>query len=242
MSVAAVLADSPLAFYLLDEDSGSVAIDDSGNGRDGTHVNDPIRLGCAMSYGGTVTEDDTTFGNAALALSVTGGTWESWFWMNEIDGPLQHDYANLRDNSGTPDGDDGWFLYANTSGGVGSATILYRVGGTQFDTGILASTVQDQTWRHFAITYDASETRYFIDGVHRFTGGGPGSAPSPGPGASAVALPWHVAKNGELSQWWTFRAARVAFFSTKLSDARIAAHAAGAAPCSGGWVVGSVAW
>lgn len=234
MAAADVLADSPLAFYRLDDLSGPTALDTSGNARDGTHVNDPIRLGCATSY--DAISDDTEFGHASLALPLGAGAWEAYLWLNADDV-----YAVLRDHSGSPAGDNGWLLYADTSGGTSTGVVTYRVGGTEFTTDIPVSEVKDQTWRHFAITYDSTETRYFVDGALRWVGKGPGSAPSPGPAATPVALPWHVAKNGELSSFWELRCARVAFFDSKLSDARIAAHASGLRPCtSAGPTVGFI--
>lgn len=231
MSIAAVLADNPLAFYLLDEGPGDpVAVDASPNGRDGVHINDPYRLGCASSYGPPM---DTEFGNAALVLPLTAGTWEAYLWMNEYE-----QYGLLRDHSGTPPGDNGWLLYGDNSGGTPSGVVQYRVGGTEFTTTVPSAEIKQQRWVHLAITYDATQTRYFVDGVLRHTGAGPASAPSPPGPAYAAVMPWHAHKNGELPPIGDNRAARVAFFDVMLSDARIALHATDP-PCAG-WFVGPV--
>lgn len=227
MALADVLADSPLAVYLL-EDNGSTAVDASGNGRNGTHINDPIRLTCGMAYDGV--SDDTELGNAALQLSLTGGTWEAWVYLEQT---VDASFGANRDHSGVPNGDSGWILFTTNSGGTFLNEISYRVGNREYFTGLDIESIRAQKWVHTAIAYDAAETRFYLDGVLAHVGGAHSG--------QAVALPWHVSKNGELPEHQALRMTQLAFFGSKLSAARIQAHASGGSPCGGGgFFVGKV--
>lgn len=228
MALLDVLADGPLALYPLDELGGTTVVDASGNDRDGTYVGGPSPLGCGHLFDGV--DDDAVFADPALALPLTGGTFEGWLWMAP-DTTLGLSIG--RDHSGDPSGDNGWMLFTTQSGATVLNELSYRVGGREFFTGLSIDLIRAQRWVHAAVTYDAAETRLYLDGILVYTGGAPGAVP--------VALPWHIGKNGELAYHTFLRAARWAFFDRKLSAERIAAHASGGSPCPvGGWSIGQV--
>lgn len=82
-----VLNDTPLAYYRLDEASGLVASDSSGNGYDGTYT----ATGTARGIGGLIVDPDaavtfdgsTGFASMGIPLtigsSLLGTSWECWF-------------------------------------------------------------------------------------------------------------------------------------------------------------------
>lgn len=228
MALADVLADAPIALYRMEELGGTVALDGSGNGRDGTYVGGPTPLGCGTLFDGS--NDDALLGAAALALPLAGGTFEGWIWMDPD--PTVQLFIG-RDHSGTFGGDNGWMLFTTRSGGTTLNELSYRVAGREYFTGLSIDLIRAQRWVHAAVTYDAAEARLYLDGILVHVGGPHAAVP--------VKLPWHVSKNGDLEEHTPMRAARWAFFASKLSAERIAAHASGGSPCPvGGWSIGQV--
>lgn len=107
-----VLADSPLLYLKLNETSGTVAVDSSGNGRDGTYVNGPV-----LNQRGLVQADTDT----CVLFEATAGshvTLPSSGWMNVTSMTITaicritlSGIQMLASRYHDPDGDRSWFLY-----------------------------------------------------------------------------------------------------------------------------------
>lgn len=206
-----VLADSPVAYYKLDETSGSVAVDSSGNGLDGSHFDSPI-----FSVLGPIDgEDDrSTFyrqglgvwtdtpSDASLAFT-TNASIEAWtMWRN---GSIL-----LRDSTNA----NGWILAFDNAG-----TLNVRAGGTNFSTGLTTTSVlKDGQWHHIVLTKSGGTVTLYIDGTSVYSSGGAGS--------TAAVVPWRICRNGTSGSLvhCTAAMAHVAFYNSALSAARVAVH------------------
>jgi len=153
----------------LDEGSGSVAGDVSGNGHDG------------LLEGRAVFEADTADGSSSAvrfsrsgdridlgAIDVTGAgsglTLEAWFKADSFPGP--HSDARLISKAEGTDVDEHVFMLSTVR--QGSAVRLrgrLRVGGVT--TTLIASSGDITTgrWHHSAMTYDGARLRLYLDGV-----------------------------------------------------------------------------
>lgn len=74
-----VLADSPVAFYRLDESIGTVMADSSGNGRNGTYAASGIALGAAPLIGGSASSANFTNNGP---VNKGGGSVTAASWMD----------------------------------------------------------------------------------------------------------------------------------------------------------------
>jgi parallel beta-helix repeat protein len=146
------------AEWHLDDGNGTTAVDTSGNGNDGTLVNNPAwvkgKIGKALSFDGT---NDYVDCGQSTSLKITGAitveAWVNWtgagnpYFVTKSGGPGHRSY----DLSGNEDG-----------------TAEFRVGGadcnTQKSSGTI--TIPAGEWVHLAGTYEPSRyVRLFVDGA-----------------------------------------------------------------------------
>jgi len=171
---AAVLADSPIAYWRLGESSGTVANDSSGNGHNGTYNGSPT-LG--VSPGAITGDSDTavTFNGSTqyvagpslgLATNLSPLTYTLWFkttsaavnvWPfaegNSTDNTPLSGFALSNSASNKLD----WFIRSSAN----------------FITVTSLSAVNDGNWHMAAGTVDASLKMWlYIDGVKQNTVGG----------------------------------------------------------------------
>lgn len=217
-----ILADGPVAYYKLNETSGTVAADSSGNGRHGTYGTAVAlnQLGAIRNGDGAAFFDGSSnswfesSSNAALALPNSGGTLELWlFWRSTS-------ILWLRDHSGA-NGKPGFLVVVNTSGGTSLGQIAYRTGSLAGGGDILTGLIVDPyvgAWHHHVVAWNASESFYYIDGIQKFH-----STDDPGTDAGA-AVPWHIGKNGSLANYEPGGADEFALYASQLSEERIQAH------------------
>jgi len=147
-----------VADWHLDEGTGVTAVDSSGNGNDGTLVNNPTwvngKVGKGLSFDGT---NDYVYCGLASSLKLTGAitveAWVKWtgdgnpYFVTKFGGPDHRSY----DLSGNDDG-----------------TVEFRVGGA--DCNILKSsgmaTIPTGEWVYLVGTYEPSSyVRLFVNGV-----------------------------------------------------------------------------
>jgi hypothetical protein len=161
---ATVMADNPAAYWQLDETSGTVANDSSGNGSNGNYL-----AGVTLGSPGAITGSSDT----SVTLSVSGSyvdvpntpslnptssvSLEAWVYVNAF----------------TP---AGWSRVATKDGQY--ALFLNYPGGTQaqaewdvdIPNGVSVVTpnslpMQLNTWYHIVGTYDGGISRLYVDGV-----------------------------------------------------------------------------
>ena len=206
--VAAVLADSPLGFYQLDETTG-LAQDSSGNAAHmtatagttkGYRVEGPMpgAFGIYMIGG-------ASFSRAVLTTAVNNWTLEVWAKIVATGGDDTVLLNGVRASSGY-------------SLDIIDATKHLRAlyGGVAFQrTSTGAIVVND--WTHLAIVDRASALEYYVDGVLDSTGA---ETAAPNAPATKSQIGSDAAVSCALSM--------AAFYNTPLTAARIAAHFAAA--------------
>lgn len=222
----AVLADSPLGYWKLDEASGATCADSSGNGHD-------------LTYGGTPHYSESgPFSGASAVLfdGVTGegavSTYASWMlpsdltlecWVKSTVALAQvaiFGAATGRPSAGV------YMLYFDGSGRVKG--VFTNTGGT-VTTVESATGLNDGAWHHVAFTHRASSggsnNVLYVDGSAVATSAFGSGTPS------AVSAPIRIGGCGSSidADWLNGTVSHAAFYPSVLSAARIAAHyAAGA--------------
>lgn len=215
---SAVLADSPQAYYRMDESSGTTLHDSSGNSQNGT-LNATFTLG---QTGALANDVDTAIlfngstGYAALPAGVTQGanvTLECWFKLsNTTFGTFPRVIAD--DNAGSThhgiefcieSGGGGFF--ANLGFNTSSNTVAYT--GTSFTAGI---------WYHIAVTYDGTTCILYLNGVNV-------ASSTISKTLVAGGFVYNIARNpGDSSDFFPGTVDEVSIYNTALSGARILAH------------------
>lgn len=224
---AAVLADSPLAYFRLDETSGTTLTDSSGNAHNGTYVSPTLGVTGATSDG----DKAATFnGTSAYAFAAGGGaawvpthasswTFECWakFTSTGFAG-----LATIRTPS--PFADSGItcnITIGRTAGRIGAETWDWANSGSRV---ISSANNNDGNWHHVAVTFDqpTNTLKLYIDGSLNDT---KTQGTTGGAGNRQVTL---AANNGGTSQWFPGSLDEFAVYGAALSAARIAAHYAAA--------------
>jgi hypothetical protein len=176
-----------VAYWKLDESSGTVAEDSSGNGNRGMHVNAPM-ISSASAPVLFPNPRSLTFDPAANnavvvpdspSLSVTGAiTVAAWVRRNVTTSPVYEPIVEKWDSS--PVAQRGYFLRLGVDGHVVFAVL--GGGGTNSNTAPSTPVVPANTWTHVAGVYDIGMMVVYINGVaygSKSPGNGPGDGTSP---------------------------------------------------------------
>jgi hypothetical protein len=160
--------DTILGAWLLDEGTGNIAVDATGNGNDGTLISNPDwisgQFGNALEFNGTSSYVDC--GNAE-ALSVD--VFSVSFWYNF---PVTQGWNHMISKgqhvaSGTP-GSVNWGVMMYS----GEERILFETYNNTGWTAVLADTSSGQ-WHHVVATFDGGTLQLYHDGqLIGTTGGG----------------------------------------------------------------------
>lgn len=216
VDTSAVAAGDLVARYLFADMVGSPDAIESVASNDGTAEGDSVYNGCSLEVSGNA---DSTFRSStdpALAPNVAG-TLMAWAsWPEELS-------ALLRDFTGSGGAGAGWMLVGRKTGLEVENELQYRVGGTIVQTGLGLSFLSERL-THYALTWDATGSSLYINGILVYSG--------PAPGPTPIALPWVYGKNGNVpGEWWPGRIADMRIFDARLSAADVAEIAAGGSPC-----------
>jgi PKD repeat protein len=201
-----------VAEWHLDEGSGEIAGDTSGNGNDGALVNNPAwvngKVGKGLSFDGT---DDYIDCGQSSSLKITGAitveAWVKWmgtgnpYFVTKTGGPGHRSF----DLSGNADG-----------------TVEFRVGGADSNTVKSSGTISIPTgeWVHLVGTYEPSSyVRLFVDG----------SLAEENTAAISVSqgdngLPWYIGAREGKEGWFTGIIDEVKIYNGALSAEEIRAN------------------
>lgn len=199
----AVLADSPSAYWRLNETSGTTANDTSGYGHPGT-ISGTVTLGAAGPGANGDAAMDFGGGDIATGLSFTATAWTVEFWFADSDTGGQ-EIIDAGSPTGASTGFEVGFWNNSANCILGTGT-----GWWQVSPGVPL----DGAWHHYAATYDGTTLTVYIDGA--VAGSGTNAY---APSTTTVTLAngnGRGAMSGSLSQ--------VAFYTAALTAARISAH------------------
>jgi hypothetical protein len=208
---AAVMADSPVAYWRLGEASGTTAVDEMA-GYNGTHVNSPTLNQSGIFDGnGSVlygSEKRTTFPVAGLPSGNAARTLEAWIKPTSASTQVIAGYGD----SATTRRGFGLFI---------STRFYFWTYLPDYDTGV-APTLN--VWSHVCISWDGSVGRFYVNGVERYNTGSI-TALNTVLTRGAIAADVLTAAPGNS---FLREVDEVAIYPTALSAARIAAHYAAA--------------
>ena len=224
-----VLADSPTAYWRLNELTGTTAVDLTGNGRTGTivggvelgHVGalSPAGLGRAVSVdgidGGVTVADHADLDADTSAPSTGHFSVEAWVYPTSATETTRY-IVHKQSGAGA-----GWYLYT-----YGTGCYLYLVDAdtdTAYSTG---TTLTLNAWNHLVGVIDRTAQRCLLYRNGVVTGAG-GDTTAVGNLANAVNL--GIGRTAAIASGpFLGRIAEVAIYQSALSSARIAAHYAAA--------------
>ena len=142
----------PVAYWALDEGSGSLASDSSGHGNNGFLLNGPTwtsgNVGSGLSFDGTddvVAVPDSPSIAAPVQLTIAA-------WIRHTPTTTFRAIVDKRDST-----IDGYDLYIQSSGKLFMRVNSFSVQGN--------ATVADTTWHHVAGVYDGSSLTLYVDGI-----------------------------------------------------------------------------
>ncbi|MGH2839321.1 MAG: LamG domain-containing protein [Solirubrobacteraceae bacterium] len=156
------------AFWHLDESSGTVAADSSGNGNHGA-INGATsiagRFGRSLNFDG----DDSVFVTRSASLEPENITVEGWVRAPASPGPFRH---IVSEGAATCNGAS-YGLYTGFGGGLA----FYISDGVSFTVSPEAGTdVWDGAWHHVAGMFDGDTVRLYFDGTEVGSGSPTGLA------------------------------------------------------------------
>lgn len=153
-------AYSPVAYFKLDETSGTTAHDEI-SGNNYTIANAAsVNFNQAGAYGSSKAFEFT--GNAVIQItpniSLAGGKWSAMAWIKT---PLPADgnwKTLVRGNSG-----DHQLLFQNSNNELG---FYSNVSNTFYGSGVQVNAALSAGWHHFASVGNGANTRFYIDGAY----------------------------------------------------------------------------
>jgi beta-lactam-binding protein with PASTA domain len=151
----------------MDEGSGTVAGDVSGNGNNGTLINGPVFE--------TDTPDDSPFAVrfdgaddyidlGQLDVNGDGLTLAAWFNADSFPGSYR-DPRLISKASGVADDDHVFMLGTISSGTVTRLRARVRVGGVTTTLIATSGNLSTGVWQHAALTYDGATLRLYLNGT-----------------------------------------------------------------------------
>lgn len=210
-----ILADHPVAYWRLDEASGTAMVDATGNGNDGAYAG-AVTLGqpgALASDGDTAVGFDPAGGEASVAsttsLQVNPVTIE--LWINKRTDAEYGAYVSKNFAPGAGGG-TGWFQLLNDHH---NGRLEFRV--TEDNPTLVSSKILDlHIWYYVVATYDGTTAKLFIDGKLD-------SSVAIAATAKQTADPLYIGRRAD----GLFNDAvldEIAIYPTALSSNRIAAH------------------
>ena len=250
---AAVLADSPTAFWPLSETSGTSAADATGNGHTGTYQR-PAMVG-ARSWGAlaapdfTATSSDYVSVPASAALSSHAGASGLWSMDGMVYDDGSTDYQYILSVSYFPDGYEVTFRRDADAAGGQIFAHMPQASGSGSSINVADAYAPNggfDRWYHVALTYDraAKAMKVYVDGCLA------GSDTTMTYTTSYTGREWRIGGREDSGDHrWDGSMSHIAIYPTCLSAATVKAHAIAAGitpPCdrrpTDGWSVGRLAW
>lgn len=211
-----VLAKSPLAWWKLNDASGSsTAADSSGNAHSGTptsvtfgNTSEAVSGNTSASFASASSSHILTSYNPALGTALTV---EGWVNLNGLTQPTA--FGRIIANSFSDFDSKGFELYHNGTSGQ------FWIGNGTTNAGVIGGTVPATGWTHLAGTYDGSTIKLYVNGVLAGSTSFSGSVPAGS--ATGIGIGYNPAYSGDFINGLI---AECAVYGTALSATQIAAH------------------
>lgn len=226
---AEVLADSPIAYYRLNETGTTTITDSSGNGHTGTLTKDAGSFAYTQGVTGLIAGTDTAtqfanhsnqgdyidLGNSSAFRLTSAFTLEAWVKIPSG----QTQFAPLIANvfSG---GNVNYALGSFDTGSIESLKPSVGFYNGAFRLAQSASNLSLDVRHHLVGTWDGTILRLYVDGTEVATNT-PGSSPATNTAAYRLASRWD---NGLTPYFLTGVLDEVAIYGTALSAGRVTAH------------------
>jgi len=202
-----------VGYWAFDDGSGSIAVDGSGNGNDGTLVNmeeadwvDGV-VGKCLDF--EAPEYINAGHDASLNLNTAGKiTISVWVLANDLAGG--DTYPRILGKSTAGSGASGYALSVNTDG-----TIYFFLDGS---TAVSGATLNDDTWYHIVVTADGTNEKLYLNGdlVKTLSGG-----KTPGDGA---AVDLYIGQDsGVANRRWNGKIDEVRIYNCALTPSEVKA-------------------
>jgi RHS repeat-associated protein len=237
-----VIAESPAAFWALDDASGNTAVDATGNGHDGTYIGNPSLASANTPMGGSAVTLSNALTQAGQRIDVpyspdlnpNSYTLEAWVKLNQLPGmPGDYGASDWRSILCARDRDGeqvGYQLYvADYNGGARFAFLTggpppspYSPNPVSYVVYDAVNTVQLGHWYHVVATMknDSGST----PSLHLYVNGADVTSSSPGPGTS---LPTNCGDPTRIGACQTTSGTPTSGFAGSLSDIAIYDHVLG---------------
>ena len=205
---------SLVAYYMMDEGSGTALLDASGTGNNGTIFNGPLWVpgmkGLAIDFNGN--KQYATVPTAA-SLNITSAiTLSAWF-LCETTAVARQEIIS-KDVQGTT---DGYELYLSNTQNVIFRLNQKTSGSTYQVTSATKYPLNGSAWMHAAATYDGSTMKLYINGVQE---GGSVT----GPAAIATnSLPLAIAEEAGVQMRYKGKLDEVRLYNRALSQTEVQA-------------------
>jgi hypothetical protein len=227
---SAVMADSPVGYWKLNESSGTTAADDSGNSRNGTYVNTPTLSvtsllpatgGTAVSFAGGSSERVTVAHNSAFNLASTSAQFTFECWV-KLDSPSSAALQIIADKSNLTSANGQWRVYWDNrnigAGTVNNLRFFYR-DNTVLDWSGSVPAAALAVGGHLACVIDSTHARIYWDGVQVT------SVAKAFGSVSATTQPLTFGCRSDGAAFYLSGTLdEIAIYGTGLSSTRIAAH------------------
>ena len=150
-----------IAHWLLDEGAGTTANDDSGNGHDGTLINNPAWNGNELLFDGA--DDYVNVGT----LDVTGSTLTlmGWAQSDSLENCSFRDCRIISKATGTGSQDHYWMLSTIKVGTVTRLRFRLKTGGVTSTLIASSGDISNDELFHAAAVYDGTTMRLYKNGI-----------------------------------------------------------------------------
>ena len=220
-----VLGDNPVAYWRLEETTGTTAYDSSGNAKDGTYTGG-VTLGQAGGpMGGMAARFDGSSGHVQLPGTWGGTDWSALTieaWVN-TDSPVTGDFQSIVASSNESSLNFAHF-HLGTSYGTG-ARVMTGGGAAWAEVQPPPSPTPTGVWRHIALVAQSGDTRVYVDGLRTGTGSTLQFTYIVPSYAGDVAIGrGGYGGGGNPGRWFKGLIDEVAIYKTALSDQQVLAH------------------
>ena len=156
------LQEDLVAYWPLNDGTGAIAADVTGNGHDGTLVNGPVWTGDpALAFDGV--DDYVDVG--PLGVTGTALTLAAQFRADDLANCVARDCRILSKTAGSAEQAHDFMLSTIASGGATRLRFRLKTGGVTTTLIATAGDITENEWVHVAAVYDGAAMRLYQDGV-----------------------------------------------------------------------------